>query len=255
VPFDPNGPEDGAERIASGVVNFVNPSAIIFDGDDTLWWTERLYDEARLRAARHVTDAGLDAAIWDAFQRQIDVENVSRLGLSRRRFPTSCVEAYDRLVTQVGIPLNVETRDAIWSAADSVFSTPASVVVGAVEVLQQLSSLTKLALLTRGDVQVQEARIAHCGLAKWFRDIHIVDEKSSEQFAATLRTMGATTSTAWSVGNSRRSDIDPALAIGMRAIWIDAHVWEYERRFSAQEHDCLFVASSILEVPAIVLAG
>ena len=30
------------------------------------------------------------------------------------------------------------------------------------------------------------------------------------------------------VGNSIRSDIEPALAAGVQPIWIDAHVWEYE---------------------------
>jgi FMN phosphatase YigB (HAD superfamily) len=34
---------------------------------------------------------------------------------------------------------------------------------------------------------------------------------------------------AWMVGNSWRSDVVPALEAGLRVVWIDAHVWEYER--------------------------
>jgi len=32
---------------------------IVFDGDDTLWYVEPLYDDARMRAAALVSSAGL----------------------------------------------------------------------------------------------------------------------------------------------------------------------------------------------------
>jgi phosphoglycolate phosphatase-like HAD superfamily hydrolase len=67
---------------------------IVFDGDDTLWWTEPLYDEARQAARAIVEQGGLDGAAWDALQRQLDVENVARLGYTRNRFPTSCARLW-----------------------------------------------------------------------------------------------------------------------------------------------------------------
>ena len=33
----------------------------------------------------------------------------------------------------------------------------------------------------------------------------------------------------WSVGNSLKSDIMPAIECGLWAAWIETHVWEYER--------------------------
>lgn len=78
--------------------------AIIFDGDDTLWHTERLYDDARQRARSIVEASGLDGQKWEKLERQIDVTNVERLGHSIERFPASCIEAYELLCRLVGAP-------------------------------------------------------------------------------------------------------------------------------------------------------
>ena len=71
---------------------------VVFDGDDTLWFVEPLYDDARAEAAAIVAAAGLDAGNWESLQRRIDVRYVPYLGVSSKRFPKSCVEAYRRLV-------------------------------------------------------------------------------------------------------------------------------------------------------------
>lgn len=228
-------------------------SVVVFDGDDTLWWTEPVYDAARSRAAECVARAGLDATAWETHERAIDVDNVARFGLGRDRFPTSCVEAYERIASDARRPLDPEVRARVWTIAASVFTTPAPVADGAPEVLRILAAERPLALLTRGDREVQELRIARSGLARWFERIDIVPDKTPERFAALLRAMRGEALRSWSVGNSRRSDIDPALAVGMRAVWIDAHVWEYERLTGHTEHENLYVAATLRDVLGIIL--
>src|SRR4051812_13994583 len=41
---------------------------IVFDGDDTLWSTEQLYDRARSAAARLVASVGLDPVRFETLQ-------------------------------------------------------------------------------------------------------------------------------------------------------------------------------------------
>src|SRR5262245_30600858 len=94
-------------------------SLVVFDGDDTLWSTEALYDRARDQARHAAESAGLDGDAWEDAERRIDVENVAHLGLSQARFPTSCVQALeavagDRLIDDA-------LRDAVWAAAAAVF--------------------------------------------------------------------------------------------------------------------------------------
>ena len=50
---------------------------IIFDGDDTLWSSEQLYDDARSRVRLIVSNSGLNGAEWEQRERLLDVQNVA----------------------------------------------------------------------------------------------------------------------------------------------------------------------------------
>lgn len=213
---------------ASGVYR-----AIVFDGDDTLWETERLYDDARKRAREIVEDSGLDGERWEALERRIDVANVERFGLGAERFPTSCTEAYEELSAQNCVPANARIREAVRAAARGVFERPAPLVAHARETLDALRQMGfRLGLLTKGDADVQRARVEQSGLADLFDVIEIVDMKTPEVIGSIVDLLGTPVRGALSVGNSMRSDVLPSLAAGVRPVWIDAHVWEYEREHS-----------------------
>ena len=204
--------------------------AIVFDGDDTLWHTERLYDDARRRAREVVEAAGLDGERWEARERLIDVENVERLGHGADRFPASCIEAYDELCAAAGSAADSEVREAVAAAARTVFERRAPLMEGAEETLAALKDRgLLLALLTQGDPAVQRLRIGQSGLAPMFDVVEIVAEKTPEALVAVLERLGVETSEGLSVGNSVRSDVLPSIAAGVKPVWIDAHVWEYER--------------------------
>ncbi|MGH9195436.1 MAG: hypothetical protein ACRD1T_06830 [Acidimicrobiia bacterium] len=76
---------------------------LIFDGDDTLWVVEPLYDEARALVRTYIESLEMDGARWEEFQRKIDIGNVQILGLSSTRFPTSCIQAYEHLAASPGL--------------------------------------------------------------------------------------------------------------------------------------------------------
>jgi putative hydrolase of the HAD superfamily len=208
--------------------------AVIFDGDDTLWLTEDLYDQARSHARRLVEAAGLDGARWEALEREIDVGNVSGMGHSPERFPTSCTQALDRLAAEAGLEVDESLRVDVRFAAQAVFAADAPLSPHAEKVVRELTNRgMRLALLTKGDRGVQETRIARSGLAGFFEVIEIVEHKSEADIGRVLHELGVEPDAAVSVGNSIRSDILPSMAAGVDAVWIPAHVWEYER---AQDH-------------------
>ncbi len=224
----------------------------VFDGDDTLWSTEPLYDAARQAAGRIVAGAGIDPERWEAVERRLDVENVARFGFSSSRFPTSCVEAY-RAVAEPSLPA-VESE--VRRAADAAFKAPAPLVPNARGVLDALAGSYRLVLLTKGDAEVQRQRLEASGLGDLFSHVVIVLEKGHDHFSRLLTRFGASAGVSWSIGNSWRSDIEPALAAGLRAVWIDAHVWEYEQhRPPSAGHPGLVVASALAEVPELIEAA
>jgi len=203
---------------------------VIFDGDDTLWSTEPLYDDARAAAAAIVEQAGLDAGKWEDLEREIDVQNVQRFGLSSERFPTSCVEAYETLAKESHRPVDASVVERIRHAATSVFRRRAPLVPAARSTLERLRSRYRLVLLTQGDRAVQEKRIADSGLADLFERTEIVSQKTVDVLRRLLDELGADPAATWFVGNSIASDVNPAIGAGLHAVWVDAHVWEHERR-------------------------
>jgi putative hydrolase of the HAD superfamily len=226
---------------------------VIFDGDDTLWETEMLYDRARSRAASIVAAAGLPAGLWEKTERKLDVANVARFGLSRLRFPASCVEAYRQVAASSGRPVSDAVERRIQKAAEWVFQAAAPTAPGARSVLTTVRRHYKTVLLTQGELEVQRQRITASGLADLFDAVEIVETKQPSVFAATLTAMAAVPSASWMVGNSVRSDINPAIASGMNAIWIDAHVWEHERSSQLVSSDAVHVAETLDAVPRIIL--
>jgi putative hydrolase of the HAD superfamily len=238
---------------APGARNEISLPVVIFDGDDTLWATEQLYDAARQQAAEVVGKAGLSSQRWSALQLEIDVTNVSRLGLLAERFPTSCVEAYEQLAIESGVVPSEDTASDVWAAASGVFRTVAPVHPAAHRVLDGLRECFRLVLLTQGDPRVQRKRISDSGLTDLFDEIVVVEKKSPEVLAAIVDHFDIDHTDAWMVGNSVPSDINPAVAVGMRAVWIDAHVWQHERREELVARTSgVFVAGDLSELETVL---
>jgi len=228
--------------------------AVMFDGDDTLWSTERLYDEARSAARSIVASHGLNAASWEGIQRRRDLNNVLLLGYSMSRFPSSCVQAYEEICRIEKRSRKPSAARRIRRVAQTVFAQEAPVIGGTRETLELLRSQgVRLALLTKGEPRVQERRIDASGLRELFDLVEIVKEKSAETVRSLVARLGVNIDSAWTVGNSVRSDILPALTAGLRAIWIPAHVWEYEDSADDFVDDRVIRARSLEEIPRLLL--
>ncbi len=206
-------------------------SLVVLDGDDTLWETERLYDEARQDAREIVESVGLDGAEWERRERALDQERVADFGFSPERFPGSCRLAYEELAPAVDPALS----ELVYKAAALPFERRAELYPDAADAVSALRAHgSHLVLFTKGDRTVQHKRIADSQLADCFDAILIVAHKTSDDFASLAAIYVPGRERRWSIGNSLRSDIVPALDAGFDAIWIDRHVWEHERHEPAE---------------------
>src|SRR5260370_3739929 len=197
--------------------NARHQSVVVFDGDDSLWRTMPLYTDAKTRffalMARAVPDA---AGIEREFEAR-DHRNVAKWGFTVERFRNWMVEPYGAGVVAAGFSPKLEREEEISRIATFVLRRGAPVVPYARQALTRLSAFCRLVLLTKGEYELQRHRLLSSGLEPLFEKVMIVDHKDVTTFRQLAAELKVKPDRAWSVGDSMRSDVRPALAAGFRA--------------------------------------
>jgi putative hydrolase of the HAD superfamily len=229
---------------------------VVFDGDDTLWRTMPLYTQAKRRffalVARVVEAA---EGIEEEFEER-DQRNVAKWGFTVERFRNSMVETYRARVLAAGSSPELKRESEISRIATSVSRRRAPLVPYASEALTRLSAVCRLVLLTKGEYELQRRRIESSGLEKLFERVMIVDHKDVATFRQLATELRVRPDRVWSVGDSMRSDIRPALAAGLRAVWIPQKTWAYEEENPASDTPGRFFQSrSMRELPRVLLSA
>jgi len=87
-----------------------------------------------------------------------------------------------------------------------------------------------LVLLTKGEAAEQAAKVERSGLQSYFDAIEIVIEKDAAVYERMIEQFKIVKTHGWMVGNSPRSDINPALQIGLNAVFVPhSNTWHLER--------------------------
>lgn len=204
--------------------------AVIFDFDDTLVQTNCIFELAREKFFAVMASYGChDRAAMDTFLNQTDIRHVlSRGYMAKECFPHALRDAYRHFIAASGREADAATARLMEDIGWQVYTVPPCLIEGAVEVLQALQGKTRLFLLTQGDADVQQRRLAMSGLLEYFADYRIVRNKDEQAFLDFTADMNIDRASSWMIGNSLRSDINPALKIGMKAIHYQMPAWDFE---------------------------
>jgi putative hydrolase of the HAD superfamily len=202
---------------------------VVFDGDDTLWRTQEIYDDVKVKFAELVHRHGLGRPDLIAILDRIDAEAAQTRGFTVERFLDSMNHAYELVALDAKQHPTPTLTGEIREIARPLWEIGSyQLYPDTVAVLRQLSRYFELVLATKGQRKLQEAKVKQLGLVRFFAEMHFVEQKTETEYLAILAARGTRPHRAWAVGNSIRSDINPALRAGMRAIWIRRPSWLYE---------------------------
>jgi putative hydrolase of the HAD superfamily len=81
-------------------------------------------------------------------------------------------------------------------------------------------------------------------LKPYFHHIYFLPEKGDREFSIIAKECNLNSHMSWSIGNSIKSDINPALRIGMQAILLQKKTWAFEEEVPF-EKERLFKARSM----------
>ena len=111
------------------------------------------------------------------------------------------------------------------------WSSLLEIIAGVEETLGHLSARHELTLFTKGHVDEQKMKIERSGLGEFFAHTAIVKEKDVASYRQLASGAGMDPRAAWMIGNSPKSDINPALEAGLNAVFIPhARTWTLERQ-------------------------
>ena len=94
------------------------------------------------------------------------------------------------------------------------------VIEGVPETLEYLAARHDLTLFTKGHPDEQRMKIDRSGLARFFHHAEIVKEKHVAAYLSLGEAKGFHPPSTWMIGNSPKSDINPALAAGYNAVFL-----------------------------------
>ena len=195
---------------------------LLIDADDTLWENNIYFEQAI-----HGFITFLDHSRLTREEVRAVLDEVERLmGYGTANFTRSLVETYRRLAEK---ELRDEDLDQVRRYGEEIRTHPFQFIDGVLETLQYLSPRHDLVLLTKGDFEEQKLKVEQSGIETIFRKVVIVPEKNVATYHQIATELELDPKITWMIGNSPRSDINPALAAGLNAVFIPhADTWRLE---------------------------
>jgi putative hydrolase of the HAD superfamily len=195
---------------------------LLMDADDTLWENNIYFEQAI-----HAFLTFLDHSRLSREEVRAVLDEVERLmGYGSANFTKSLVETYRRLAEK---DLQEEDIDQVRRFGEQIRSQPLQLLEGVRETLAYLSPRHDLFLLTKGDSEEQKLKVERSGIEEYFKQVVIVPEKDVTTYYRIVSELRVDPQRTWMVGNSPRSDINPALAAGLNAVYIPhPHTWHLE---------------------------
>jgi len=205
-------------------------ATLIFDGDDTLWQTHFLYDEAKVQARMFLNARGIKVS-GRAFKQKADefsVEFGRRYGFVSTRFPTALTEAYKYFCQRQQVVPEEGILQELWRIGTSVAGKPPRRIPEARKVLEALSAKHDCILYTLGDEEQQLYRLNAVSLASYFKRVFVVLHKNEVVLLRILSELSLNPASTWMIGNSASADIEPALKLGLNCIWLHSEHWLFD---------------------------
>ena len=199
---------------------------LLIDADDTLW-ENNIYFERAIAAFISC----LDHHEYSPEQVRLKLNEVEREtilahGYGVSSFKKSLITCFERLAHH---HFTEEKRDQVASFAQSIIDQEIELLPGVAETLPTLATRHRLILVTKGNHAEQADKLQRSNLQTHFTGVEIPPEKTTQAYQTICAKYELTPHTTWMIGNSPKSDINPALAAGLHAVLVHhPHTWVLE---------------------------
>lgn len=185
---------------------------LLLDADDTLWENNVYYEHAFEEFVDFLAHGHLSTAEIREILDRFEIAN----GLGARAFARSLAETF----SEIQGDHDETTLRQVEQFGLRILEIEMEILPGVEQTLNALQPHHDLFLFTKGDLEEQRLKIERSGIGHYF-DAHVVAaDKKAHTYAELADSMGLDHHRTWMVGNSTKSDIQPALEAGLHAIYI-----------------------------------
>jgi putative hydrolase of the HAD superfamily len=208
---------------------------LIFDADDTLWECNIVFEQVIEEFIAWVDHPVLASDEVRAVLDEIERAHSAEHGYGAKVFAVSLEVTVQRLHEREPTAAD---RDAIARLTARLEWESLDIIPGVPETLAELGRRHDLIMLTKGEHAEQAGKIERSGLAHLFRRTIITPEKTAGTYRSLVAEESLDPACTWMVGNSPRSDILPAVAAGLRGVFVpNPHTWRLEHDELPDRHD------------------
>jgi len=201
---------------------------LLIDADDTLWENNIYFERAISSFISFLNHREFSHQQVRDVLNQVERECIVTHGYGLHSFTHALVRTFERLAVE---PLTPALDETIHGLARTIAEHPVELLPGVPETLRYLSQKHRLILMTKGAPTEQTRKVDRSGLKRHFSTVEIVPEKDPAAYQSMKHKHRLPDDTTWMVGNSPKSDINPALVAGLNAVFVphgDTWVLEHE---------------------------
>lgn len=222
---------------------------LVFDADDTLWENNIYFERAFYDFCSFLDHSKLTPAQVRDVLNEIELVNAKVHGYGSKNFGRNLQQAYQHLAER---EIRGADLDHVMSLAERILEQPLEVIEGVEETLAELARRHELTLFTKGHPDEQRMKVDRSGLSGYFAHTAIVKEKDAPAYRRLIEERRFHAPETWMIGNSPKSDINPALEAGMNAVLVPhPHTWVLEHQDLREGGERLRIVDTIIDLKVI----
>jgi putative hydrolase of the HAD superfamily len=199
---------------------------LLIDADDTLWENNIYFEHAIANFISFLEHKELTPDEVRSVIYRVEHENIKINGYGIASFSKALVRTFEELSVE---PITPALHETVNGFARTIAERPIEFIPGVEDTLQYLHSRHRLLLVTKGNFEEQSAKVTRSGLEKYFESIEVVAEKDTPTYRQLGTKYDLVAAQTWMIGNSPKSDINPALEAGFNAAFVPhANTWKLE---------------------------
>jgi len=200
---------------------------LLIDGDDTLWENNVYFEQAIEDFIDFLGHSTMSREQVRAALDEIERMNAPVHGYGSASFMKNLQQTYERLAERDLRPQDIEH---VLQLGRRIASQAVTLIPNVAETVDYLAGRHDLMLVTKGHPEEQRLKIERSGLETRFTATAVVSEKAVDTYRAIVEQRQLDPARTWMIGNSPRSDINPALQAGINAVFIPhEHTWRLEK--------------------------